>query len=86
MVYQLTVGATTSTPRLNLVPKLKYEYLFLNSFLKMRVDFDAEVSQVMHSGCTLILHADNEILRYYFMNSEKRLRPQQNLLPLLTNF
>ena len=50
MVYQLTVGVTTSTPYLNLVPTLKYEYLFLNSFSKMRVDFDAKVSLVMHFG------------------------------------
>ncbi len=34
-----------STTGLSIVPKLKYEHVFLTSFSKMRVDLAAQVSQ-----------------------------------------
>lgn len=39
------LGASTSTPELSLVPKLKYEHVYLTSFSKMRVDLAAQVSK-----------------------------------------
>lgn len=46
-LYHTDSGATTNTPGLSIVPKLKYEHLFLTSFSKMRVDLAAEVSLQM---------------------------------------
>ena len=42
-LYTRNTGAVKSSPGLSLVPKLKYEHLFLTSFSKMRVDLAAEV-------------------------------------------
>ncbi len=36
-------GAVKEAPGLSLVPKLKYEHIFLTSFSKMRVDLAAQV-------------------------------------------
>ena len=36
-------GTQKSTPGLSLVPKLKYEHIYINSFAKMRVDLAAQV-------------------------------------------
>lgn len=42
-LYKRNTGAQTSTPGLSLVPKLKYEHVYLTSFSKMRVDLAAQV-------------------------------------------
>ena len=41
------VGASTETPGLSMVPKLKYEHIRLTSFSKMRVDLAAEVTKFL---------------------------------------
>lgn len=43
-LYQCNTGAYTATPGLSLVPKIKYEHIYLTSFSKMRVDLAAQVS------------------------------------------
>ena len=43
-LYKRNLGASTSTPGLSLVPKLKYEHVYLTSFSKMRVDLAAQVN------------------------------------------
>ena len=45
-LYKRNAGATTSTPGLSLVPKLKYEHIYLTSYLKMRVDLAVQVCTV----------------------------------------
>jgi len=42
-LYKRNAGAFTATPGLCLVPKLKYEHVYLNQFSKMRVDLAAQV-------------------------------------------
>ena len=42
-LYHMDSGTQSSTPGLSLVPKLKYEHIYLNSFAKMRVDLAAQV-------------------------------------------
>ena len=42
-LYKRNTGAHTNTPGLSLVPKLKYEHVYLTSFSKMRVDLAAQV-------------------------------------------
>ena len=46
-LYMRNAGAQTNTPGLSLVPKLKYEHVFLTSFSKMRVDLAAQV-KIIH--------------------------------------
>lgn len=43
-LYKKNTGAETSTPGLSLVPKLKYEHVYLTSYSKMRVDLAVQVS------------------------------------------
>ena len=43
-LYKRNTGATTTTPGLLLVPKIKYEHVYLTNFSKMRVDLAAQVS------------------------------------------
>ena len=43
-LYHRDSGAKKSAGGLSLVPKLKYEHIFLTSFSKMRVDLAAQVS------------------------------------------
>lgn len=45
-LYAGGIGATKEAPGLSLVPKLKYEHVFLTSFSKMRVDLAAQVSSL----------------------------------------
>ena len=45
-LYKRNTGAQTSTPGLSLVPKLKYEHVYLTGFSKMRVDLAAQVSKI----------------------------------------
>ena len=45
-LYHRNSGAKHETPGLSLVPKLKYEHIFLNSFSKMRVDLAAQVHEI----------------------------------------
>jgi hypothetical protein len=44
-LYYDDSGFQSSTPGLSMVPKLKYEHVFLSSFSKMRVDLAAQVLQ-----------------------------------------
>ena len=46
-LYCKNAGADTATPGLSLVPKLKYDYVYLTNFSKMRVDLAAQVSSVI---------------------------------------
>ena len=46
-LYKRNTGAKTNPPGLSLVPKLKYEHVFLTSFSKMRVDLAAQV-KIIH--------------------------------------
>ena len=41
----------SETPGLALIPKLKYEYINLTSYSKMRVDLAAQVSDIYGSLC-----------------------------------
>ena len=43
-VYKSGTGADRIAPGLSLVPKIKYEHIYLTSFSKMRVDLAAQVS------------------------------------------
>ena len=43
-LYHQDSGAQKSAGGLSLVPKLKYEHVYLTSFSKMRVDLAAQVS------------------------------------------
>lgn len=43
-LYKRNAGSITSTPGLMLVPKIKYEHVYLTNFSKMRVDLAAQVS------------------------------------------
>ena len=43
-LYKRNTGAITTTPGLSLVPKIKYEHIYLTNFSKMRVDLAAQVS------------------------------------------
>jgi hypothetical protein len=42
-VYKSGTGADKPAPGLSLVPKLKYEHVYLTSYSKMRVDLAAQV-------------------------------------------
>lgn len=42
-LYLNGTGSAKKNPGLCLVPKLKYEHIYLNSFSKMRVDLAAQV-------------------------------------------
>jgi hypothetical protein len=50
-LYERNVGATTVTPGLSMVPKLKYEHIKLTSFSKMRVDLAAQVTKFKAQSC-----------------------------------
>ena len=43
-LYKRNAGSMTMTPGLSLVPKIKYEHVYLTNFSKMRVDLAAQVS------------------------------------------
>ena len=47
-LYKRNAGMYTDTPGLSIVPKIKYEHIYLTSFSKMRVDLAAQVSVYMH--------------------------------------
>ena len=53
-IYRNGVGADRVAPGLSLVPKLKYEHIYLTSFSKMRVDLAA---QVMYNNYTCIVYS-----------------------------
>jgi len=42
-LYKRNAGATTSTPGLSLVPKLKYEHIYSTIYSKMRVDLAVQI-------------------------------------------
>ena len=46
-LYQQNAGRVTTTPGLSLVPKIKYEHVYLNNFSKMRVDLAAQVCIIL---------------------------------------
>ena len=50
-LYKRNAGATTETPGLYLVPKIKYEHVYLTSFSKMRVDLAAQVNLTDLCSC-----------------------------------
>lgn len=50
-LYKRNAGATTETPGLCLVPKIKYEHVYLTSFSKMRVDLAAQVNLTDLCSC-----------------------------------
>lgn len=58
-VYKNGTGADRATPGLSLVPKLKYEHLYLTSFSKMRVDLAAQVH-----ACQCIINFIGNITAY----------------------
>lgn len=58
-LYNRNMGAATG---LSMVPKLKYEHIYLNSFSKMRVDLAAQVC--MHNVCSLIITYSNLFASY----------------------
>ena len=43
-LYKRNTGMCTETPGLSIVPKIKFEHIYLTSFSKMRVDLAAQVS------------------------------------------
>ena len=43
--YHRNSGAQVKSPGLSLLPKLKYEHIYLTSFSKMRVDLAAQVKE-----------------------------------------
>ena len=45
-LYKSNTGKKSLTPGLCLVPKIKYEHVYLNNFSKMRVDLAAQVSKI----------------------------------------
>ena len=47
-LYKRNAGMCTDTPGLSIVPKIKYEHIYLTSFSKMRVDLAAQVSIHKH--------------------------------------
>lgn len=47
-LYENNAGRMNSIPGVCLVPKIKYEHVYLNNFSKMRVDLAAQVSKVGH--------------------------------------
>ena len=55
-LYLRNAGAHTATPGLSLVPKLKYEHIYLTSFSKMRVDLAAQVSFLIPTLRLCIVH------------------------------
>ena len=53
-LYRGGLGANRNAGGLSLLPKLKYEHVYLTSFSKMRVDLAAQVMQNPSSGfCTM---------------------------------
>ena len=46
-LYQNNTGALTATPGLSIVPKIKFEHIYLTSFSKMRVNLAAQVSMLL---------------------------------------
>ena len=46
-LYRGGLGANRNAGGLSLLPKLKYEHIYLTSFSKMRVDFAAQVMQTL---------------------------------------
>ena len=46
-LYKRNAGSITSTPGLMLIPKIKYEHVYLTNFSKMRVDLAAQVNTRM---------------------------------------
>jgi len=53
-LYQRNAESITAIRGLTLVPKIKYEYVYLNNFSKMRVDLAAQVSCVLPFCCSLL--------------------------------
>ena len=43
-LYKRNAGMLTDTPGLSIVPKIKYEHIYLTSFSRMRVDLAAQAS------------------------------------------
>ena len=56
-LYLRNTGQITETPGLSLVPKIKYEHVYLTSFSKMRVDLAAEVCMAFYV---------NDVIEYSF--------------------
>ena len=54
-LYQRNTGALTATPGLSLVPKIKYEHVYLTSFSKMRVDLAAQVCYLVPHSLTMFI-------------------------------
>ena len=46
-LYKRNAGSITSIPGLMLIPKIKYEHVYLTNFSKMRVDLAAQVNTRM---------------------------------------
>ena len=55
-IVELYMESKRNVQSLTLVPKLKYEHVFLTSFSKMRVDLAAQVCHVLLHYVTILLH------------------------------
>ena len=53
-LYKRNAGSITSTPGMMVVPKIKYEHVYLTNFSKMRVDLAAQVSTCIFCSCVLL--------------------------------
>jgi len=56
--------ASLTGPRL--VPKLKYEHVYLTSFSKLRVDLAAQVYIYISILCVVITQGSNSLVLIYF--------------------
>lgn len=66
-LYQRNLGVRTNTPGLSLVPKLKFEHVYLTSFSKMRVDLAAQVLSDTVSKALKLTGGRNAFETAYFV-------------------
>ena len=59
-LYLSNTGKITTTPGVSLVPKIKYEHIYLTSFSKMRVDLAAQVCKLSLLMILLIEYIGHE--------------------------
>ena len=65
-LYKHNAGMCTDTPGLSIVPKIKYEHIYLTSFSKMRVDLAAQASCIKHLPvltCGICIYVGSQFIR-----------------------
>jgi len=67
-LYKRNAGTCTTTPGKCLVPKLKYEHVYLNQFCKMRVDLAASCCQCCNFKHTQVLSETVSKVLYFSCN------------------